>query len=240
MTSKKKVAANRINGQKSHGPKNTISTRFNAAKHGLLAAGITELDDAEGYRALFNDLREEKAPVGMLETLLVESVALDMLRLRRARRLEAEFITSEINPPIVQTDPLASLGVFEGRTLDPGLPAAISSECAQRLVGVFQRYESTFVIRMLRLLHELERLQRMRRGERLPAPAVLDVSVHASASSLPEALEKSADTGVVNSAPVALEQPKSTFGDLDVDVPGVVDSVSEELEQPNAIPGDDE
>lgn len=242
-TSKKKVAANRINGQKSHGPTNTTSTRFNAAKHGLLAAGITELDDAEGYRALFKDLREEKAPVGMLETLLVESVALDMLRLRRARRLEAEFITSEINPPIVQTDPLASLGVFEDTTLDPGLPAAISSECAQRLVGVFHSYESTFVIRMLRLLHELERLQRMRTGERLPAPAVVDVSVHASASSLPEALEKSADTGMANSVPAALEQPKSLSGDVDVDVhadAGMVDSVPAALGQPKALPGDED
>jgi hypothetical protein len=37
MTSQKKAAANRINGQKSHGPKNTTSTRFNSTKHGLLA-----------------------------------------------------------------------------------------------------------------------------------------------------------------------------------------------------------
>jgi hypothetical protein len=56
-TSNKKIAANRINGQKSHGPTNTTSTRFNATKHGLLAVGITELDDAEGYHVLLNDLR---------------------------------------------------------------------------------------------------------------------------------------------------------------------------------------
>ena len=41
-TSAKKDAANRVNGQKSHGPTNTTSTRFNATKHGLLAQGITE------------------------------------------------------------------------------------------------------------------------------------------------------------------------------------------------------
>jgi hypothetical protein len=45
MTSKKKIEANRINGQRSHGPTNTTSTRFNATKHGLLAVGITELDE---------------------------------------------------------------------------------------------------------------------------------------------------------------------------------------------------
>ena len=204
MTSKKKVAANRINGRKSHGPKDTTSTRFNATKHGLLAEGITELDHAAGYHALLNNLREEKAPVGMVETLLVESVALDMVRLRRARRLEAEYITAELNPPTLEASVFGLPDLSEPTILDPGLPAAISSESAQRLVNVFQRYESTFVIRILRLLHELERLQRMRSGERLPAPAVVDVSVHASASSLPEPLEKSADTGMTNSVPAPL------------------------------------
>ena len=63
-TSKKKVAANRINGQKSHGPTNTTSTRFNATKHGLLAVGITELDDADGYHSILGDLIREKNPVG--------------------------------------------------------------------------------------------------------------------------------------------------------------------------------
>ena len=77
-TSKKKIVANKINGQKSRGPKDTSSTRFNAQKHGLLAAGITELDDAESYRAILEDLRKEKDPVGIIEKMLVESIALDM------------------------------------------------------------------------------------------------------------------------------------------------------------------
>src|SRR5438477_365413 len=98
--SPKKVAANRINAQKSSGPTNTTSTRFNATKHGLCEAGITELDDAEGYRTILNALRAEKVPVGTLETLLVDSLALEMIRLGRARRLEAEYITAVLHPPI--------------------------------------------------------------------------------------------------------------------------------------------
>lgn len=207
-TSKRKVAANRINGGKSRGPKDTTSTRFNATKHGVLAQGLTELDDADVYRSLLNNLREEKAPVGMVETWLVESVALDMMRLRRARRLEAEFITGELNPPTIE-DAFGLPDLSESIIVDPGLPAAIGAAGGQRLVNVFQRYETTFLNRMLRLLHELERLQRMRSGERLPAPAVLDVSVHASASGLPGAVEKSDDTGMANSVPAALEQPQT-------------------------------
>jgi hypothetical protein len=77
----------------------------------------------------------------------------------------------------------------------------------------------------------------------LPAPAVLDVSVHASTSSLPEALEKCADTGIVDSVPAAEEQPKCLSGGVDVDVhadAGIVDSVPEALEQPKNLPGEEQ
>ena len=198
---RKKVAANRINGQKSHGPKNTTSTRFNATKHGLLAVGITELDDAGGYRTTLSDLIREKNPVGAIEMFLVKSAALDMARWPRASRLEAEYITSELNPPIHEPHPLGDdINLFQGAMLDPGLPATISSECARRLVSVYQRYETTFAFRLFRILHQLERLQRMRQGESLPAPASVDVSVHA-------------DTGIVDSVAAALGKPKALPGD---------------------------
>jgi hypothetical protein len=199
MPSGKKIAANRINGRKSHGPKDTTLTRLNATKHGLVATGITELDDAEGYRMLLDNLKKEKKPVGVVEMLLVESAAMDMLRWPRARRLEAEFITGELHPPILGADPLESLSFSQPTILDPGLPAAIGSKSAQPLVSVFQRYESTFAYRLFRTLHELERLQRMRQGESLPAPATVDVNVHT-------------DTGIVDSVSAPLGQPKAVPG----------------------------
>jgi hypothetical protein len=176
-TSEKKIAANRLNGRKSRGPKNTTSTRFNATKHGLLALGITELDDAEGYRNTLSGLEKEFNPVGLIEMFLVESAAVEMVRLRRARRLEAEYITEVLNPPI-ESGPMCELpSLFH---VDPGLPALMKLPSVQALVSVHQRYESPIVHRLFRTLHELERLQRIRRGERVPvpAPAPLDVSVH--------------------------------------------------------------
>ena len=56
QVTEKKIIANRLNGRKSHGPQNTTSTRFNATKHGLLSVGITELDDADGFRTTLRDL----------------------------------------------------------------------------------------------------------------------------------------------------------------------------------------
>ena len=174
-TTEKQIAANRINALKSHGPTNTASTRTNASKHGLSAAGVTRLDSAEGFRTMLSDLEKETNPVGAIETFLVESVALEMIRLRRARRLEAQHIDGSLNPPYRNVVPTSST---YGPQIDPGLPASIKLEDIHPLVKLYQRYEAMGLQRFFRFVHELERLQRIRHGEQLPAPAALDVSVH--------------------------------------------------------------
>jgi hypothetical protein len=174
-TSEKQIAANRINALKSHGPTNTASTRTNATKHGLSAAGVTALDDAEGFLTMLSDLEKETNPVGTIEKFLVESAALEMVRLRRARRLEAQHIDGSLNPPYRTVVPTSS--TYRPQ-IDPGLPASIKLEDVHPLVKLYQKYEATGLQRFFRFVHELERLIRMRHGEQLPAPAALDVSVH--------------------------------------------------------------
>ena len=58
--SDKQIAANRVNGRKSQGPKDTTLTRTNASKHGLSAAGVTALDSAEGFRTMLSDWKRKK------------------------------------------------------------------------------------------------------------------------------------------------------------------------------------
>jgi hypothetical protein len=135
-TSDRRIAANRANGQKSHGPTDTTSTRYNATKHGLLSAGITELDNAEGYQTTLRELIRELNPVGVREMFLVESMAVDMVRSVRARRLEAEYITGELNPPIRGFSLLDDDTLFQGSLLDPGLPAALSLKSTQPLFNL--------------------------------------------------------------------------------------------------------
>jgi len=110
---------------------------------------------------------------------------------------------------------LSDLLLLDGeQVLDPGLPSAICVEAAQKLV-TFQRYESTSANRFFRILHELERWQRVRGGERLPAPAVVDISLHAETGTADSILDDSkvlesvsTATGTVDSLPAALEPPK--------------------------------
>jgi hypothetical protein len=173
-SSNAKVSANRLNARKSTGPSNTSSTRLNATKHGLLSAGITELDDADGYRDTLHRLGE--AYLEELETFLLGRIALYMVRLQRTPRLEAELITSILHPPTYGEDPLA-MPSFPPPLIDPGLPARIESEGFEALAR-YERYEAATENKLYRAMNQLERIRRIRQGEQLPAPAVLDVGVH--------------------------------------------------------------
>jgi hypothetical protein len=178
-TSQKKIAANQLNGAKSPGPINTSNSKYGATKHGLLRVGVSELDNAEGYKKLLKDLMWERNPVGSIEVFLVESAALDMIRILRARRMESEYVSSALHPPIYKDAMPTEEELYKGTLVDEGYLPVLDPKQAQPLVSIYQRYEAILFSRLQKTLHELERLQRMRLGECLPAPAALDVTVHA-------------------------------------------------------------
>jgi hypothetical protein len=169
-----KAESNRKNAQQSTGPHDTTSTRHNAVNHGLLADGMTELDDSAAYKSLLQRLTVTYRPVGDLEEFLVQRIAFHMIRLHRAGRLEAEYITGELHPPIKKDlIPLDFTAIVE-----PGLPAAVGARSAIILVTGFQRYETAIENKLYRAINQLERLQRSRGGEFVPPPETLDVSIN--------------------------------------------------------------
>lgn len=189
-----KAASNRRNARRSTGPHDTSSTRFNAMKHGLLAKGITELDDADAYESLVYRLTERYRPSGDLEKFLLERIAFDITRLRRAARLEAEYITGEIHPTVMGPT-LREMLENEPEVIEPGLPAAIGAASALNLVVGYQRYETAIENRLYRAINYLERLQRTRLGEYVPAPLALDVSIQSAPGNTDQLENKSEDAG---------------------------------------------
>src|SRR5947208_9651096 len=173
-TSEKKIAASRSNGKKGTGPKNTLSTRYNAKKHGLLAAGVTELDDPDEYQRIVRGLDESYAEE--LKKFFRRRMALMMVRIHRAERYDAEFITSILNPCLYDggDDPLEIMG---RRLVDPGLPASIPHQFFEEVIK-YQRYEVALENMLFRNMHGLERVDRMAQGEQLPPPAAIDITVH--------------------------------------------------------------
>ncbi|MEK6785509.1 MAG: hypothetical protein AABY61_08515 [Nitrospirota bacterium] len=179
--SKAKLEANQVNAKASTGPVNTVSTRYNAVKHGLLSQGVTELDELD-YPSILSSVKESLKPVGPIETALSEHICLCLVRLKRAHGLEARFITGELHPPISKKEGgfEVDLEEFAGKlvVIDPGIPAPLKPTALDSLTGKFQRYETAIENKLYRALHELERLQRGRKGEKLPVPATVDVGLH--------------------------------------------------------------
>ena len=98
-----KTAANRLNAKDSTGPENTSSTRFNAIKHGLLAAGITEIDDADEYRNTLRGL--DQSYLAELERFLLGRIALNMIRLRRSGPARSRIHHGHLEPANLRRGP---------------------------------------------------------------------------------------------------------------------------------------
>jgi hypothetical protein len=189
--SEKKLRANRANAKRSTGPKNKTVTRYNALRHGLRGANLSNLDYAAGYSGLLRDLIEEKEPVGPIEMHFIEAIAFEMIRIPRARKIEADYInewTYDPEPPVL----------YEG-IVAPRLRT--QRDVAETLVRTYQRYEHNYSAQLIKNLHELERLQRMRRGDTVPAPVAVDVIAHIGATKKNE-----------DAAPPTIEQELSKEG----------------------------
>jgi hypothetical protein len=104
--SKKQLKANKKNAQKGgvKSEEGKAIVKYNALKHGLLAkeAVITAGDGAENeeeFSVLLQDLKTQLAPVGSLEDMLVEKIAVAYWRLRRAYRYEGVLLETNSIPP---------------------------------------------------------------------------------------------------------------------------------------------
>lgn len=93
MASVAQIQANRLNAQKSTGPRTAegkATASQNAAKHGLLAEQVViKGEDPAEFEAYRDRMLEELAPAGAVETMLAERAVGLAWRLRRAERLQS-------------------------------------------------------------------------------------------------------------------------------------------------------
>jgi len=160
---------NQRNSQKSTGPRDTSRTRYNARRHGLLSAELSEFDDQAHYRKLHANLTAEWQPVETLETFLVGRMALCIVRITRATRFEAEHVNA-------QRTSNESIDVMLARLNGTGAQASLRAETVAELADGFLRYEGAFQSMLFRSLRELRELQRERRAEHHAPPDKPDVA----------------------------------------------------------------
>ena len=145
-------------------------SRSNAVKHGIFAVGVLRGRESRAeYNALVDDLVESLQPVGKLEEILVEKLAITLWRYRRL--LQAEAAEIAVGHP---GDPLGELPVPPAERRGFMMTASLAhwEKVADRLL----RYEGSLERAFDRTLVQLERLQRLRLGQPVPPPIKVSLS----------------------------------------------------------------
>ena len=172
--SQKQLQANRRNAQLSTGPKTPEGkqrVKWNALKHGLLArsAVIPTGDSFENraeFESLLTHLHEDLKPVGILEEMLVEKIAVAYWRLRRAVRAEA----GEIRQELLDWDQLEGEQELDGELSKFNVPKSKLALPSSRASDKILRYETTVDRRLTKAIEQLERLQTRRQQENTLRP----------------------------------------------------------------------
>jgi hypothetical protein len=153
----KQTAANRLNAQKSTGPRTPegrAAVRLNGVKHGLTAETIVLKGESEAdFTAMLESFEAEHAPTTPTEEALVVQLALANWRLRRLYHQEAGFYVSELKI-------LAS--IQKDLNLDDAARMGHAANWSERTLGLFNRQEGRLERTFYRALHELQRLRKER------------------------------------------------------------------------------
>ena len=157
MATDKQIAANRLNAQKSTGPKTPegrAAVRLNGVTHGLTAETIVLKGESESdFKNLFDSLEVEHAPATPTEEALVVQLAMATWRLRRLYHSEAGFYTYQMKS-------LADLD--KNLNLDDAARLGRVTNWSSKTVDTFHRQEGRLERSFYRALHELQRLRKAR------------------------------------------------------------------------------
>lgn len=96
MTTSKQAKANKLNGEKSTGPKTPqgkAKASGNAIRHGIFSTRMLLADeDPQAFQLLLEGLQQSLRPAGSLELALVERIAISLWRQQRLVRAESAAI----------------------------------------------------------------------------------------------------------------------------------------------------
>ena len=157
MATARQRRANRLNAQRSTGPKSAqgkARASMNALRHGLRAEiPVLPGEDAGELERLRLETLEKLDPDGALETALAERAAMLTWRLARTRRLEHAVHERLIHG-------VDGTGEYDFRLGD----ALVLDTATQRALSLLNRYEAGLQRMLRQTLDEVGRLRRERRA----------------------------------------------------------------------------
>ncbi len=159
MATLRQIEANRLNAQKSTGPRSVegkAGSRFNALKYGIDARSLLiPGEDPAELEALAQDYRARFQPAGPLENYLVDALIQSDWNKRRYLRAEAQLLQTAMSHPDIPTE--CPVGAVYAQD---------TNEAIHRIIRRLDSAERSY----FRALQELRR-QRPTRPSHDPAPA---------------------------------------------------------------------
>ena len=157
MATDKQTAANRLNAQKSTGPKTPegrAAVRLNGVKHGLTAETIVLKGEREAdFTNMLESFEAEHDPTTPTEEALVVQLAMATWRLRRLYHQEAGFYTCQLQ---------SLVGMQKDLNLDDAGRMGHAAAWSESTLTLFNRQEARLERTFYRALHELHRLRKER------------------------------------------------------------------------------
>lgn len=176
----KQLVANRQNAKKGGVKTNEgkALTRLNALKHGLLSQEVLLVEESEETLSELEErLVAELQPQGELERILTDRIVSSVWRLKRAIRVETNYIQAEFED--------CGSDLFSGhrKSEAEAWNTLVTRELGNSHTWLnFNRYETAIEGQIYKALHELIRLQMARQEvarqeEKPPAPVAIDLEV---------------------------------------------------------------
>jgi hypothetical protein len=172
MSTQSQIDANRINAQKSTGPRTPegkARSRRNGLRHGLTAKTcMLDGEDPEGLTDLIAEIREKFDPQDTDEDFLIERMANARQRYSRIMPIEAAIFNLRLSvdqAPKEITEALSQNGQRAWAYMRDANGGNSLSKIARYETGLLREYD--------RSRHELEKLQQIR-AARPPQPPVAD------------------------------------------------------------------
>jgi hypothetical protein len=179
MSSEARIIANRLNAQKSTGPRTAegkAAVSQNAVTHGLSAqCDVIRGEDQEEFDQYREEMFWELNPVGAMQSRLAERIVSLAWRLRRAERIQNEafdaLLTKETSSPLARlTRSLRGKeqdgGDSGGCDGDPAVGRTVVRDFSDaRVLDRLLMYERRIESSLYRTMNELQKLQRGRELE---------------------------------------------------------------------------
>jgi hypothetical protein len=158
MATEKQIAANRLNAQKSTGPRTPegrAAVRLNGVTHGLTAETLVLKGESESdFKAVFDSLEAEYEPETPTEETLVAQLAMATWRLRRVYNMEAGYYN-------VRLKEIAEYN----KNLDDSCRLGKVADTDSNPIAMIGRQEARLERTYYRALHELQRLRKEREAK---------------------------------------------------------------------------